>query len=125
LSDWFGVTPGILSNVLLQSFPIPPIFRKSTGVEENTVAGSLELLGQNYPNPVTRSTTITFGSAGGITTIQLFDASGRLVRTLVQQEFSRGTQSITVDRGQLPAGNYFYRLSNGGNSATRQMVVVD
>jgi len=125
LSDWFGVTPTVLSDVLLQSFPIPAIFRKSTGVDENTVAGSLELLGQNYPNPVTQSTTITFGSAGGITTIQLFDASGRLIRTLVQQEFSRGSQSITIDRGQLPAGNYFYRLSNGGNSATRQMVVVD
>ncbi len=126
LADWFGVSSTVLGNVLLQSFPIPPIFRKTTGVEENTVAGSYELLGQNFPNPVQKGTTITFGSAGGVTTIQLFDASGRLVRTLVQQEFSRGQHQVSVDRGSIPAGNYFYRLTNGaGESATRQMVVVD
>jgi uncharacterized protein (DUF1501 family) len=125
LADWFGVTPTVLSNVLLQSFPILPIFKKSTGLEENTVAGSQELLGQNYPNPVRGSTTITFASAGGVTTIQLFDASGRLVRTLVQQEFSRGQHQIAIERGNVPAGVYFYRLSNGRESATRQMTVVD
>jgi uncharacterized protein (DUF1501 family) len=125
LADWFGVSPTVLNKVLLQSFTIPPIFRKTTSVEENTVSGQSELLGQNYPNPVQRQTTITFGSTGGITTIQLFDASGRLVRTLIEKEFPRGKHQISVDRGNVPAGIYFYRLTNGRESATRQMVVVD
>lgn len=125
LADWFGVSPTVLSNVLLQPFTILPIFRKTTGVDEHTVAGSNELLGQNYPNPVQRNAVITFGSTGGLTTIQLFDVSGRLVRTLVQQEFSRGQHQVVLDRGSLPSGTYFYRLTNSSASATRQMTVVD
>ncbi len=128
LSDWFGVTPQVLSNVLLQQFTILPIFRKTTtptGIENATVSGSDEMLGQNYPNPVTRSTTITFATQGGATTIQLFDATGRLVRTLVQQDYPRGTHQVTMDRGALVPGNYFYRLTSGTAQASKKMLVMD
>jgi hypothetical protein len=47
------------------------------------------------------------------------------VRTLVQQEFSRGRHQVAIERGSMPAGTYFYRLTNGKESATRQMTVVD
>lgn len=126
LSDWFGVSPQILSNVLLQQFNILPIFKKTTqtGIENAVVSGSDDVLGQNYPNPVTRSTTITFATTGGATSIQLFDATGRLVRTLTQQEYPRGTHQITMDRGALAPGNYFYRLTSGNLQASKKMLVV-
>jgi uncharacterized protein (DUF1501 family) len=125
ISDWFGVSPTVLNNVLLQPFPILPIFRKQAGTEETTIAGSTDVLGQNFPNPVQHSTTITFGSQGGMVTIQLFDASGRLVKTLVQQDFARGQHQITFNRGSIPAGNYFYRITSEKDQATRRMVLVD
>ncbi len=88
LSDWFGVSPTVLSNVMLAPYPILPIFKKIAGVEETTQQGSTELLGQCYPNPVRSGTTITFSSTGSApTTIQLFDANGRLVRTLAQGSY--------------------------------------
>jgi uncharacterized protein (DUF1501 family) len=126
LSDWFGVDQTVLSNVMLASYPILPIFQKSTGVT-TTTSGSSELLGQCYPNPARGTTVITFAANGsGITTIQLFDESGRLVRTLVQQEFSRGQHEFTLDCGALPAGNYFYRLTtSSGESATQKMLVLN
>jgi hypothetical protein len=125
ISDWFGVSPTVLNNVMLQTYPILPIFKRSAGTEETIVSGSTDVLGQNYPNPVQQSTTITFGSQGGMVTIQLFDASGRLVKTLVQQEFARGQHQITFNRGSMPAGNYFYRLTSEKENATRRMIVVD
>ncbi len=126
LSDWFGVSPTVLSNVMLASYPILPIFKKSAGVDETTVAGSGELLGECYPNPVRGGTTITFSATGNSpTAIQLFDVNGRLVRTLAQGTYQRGQHQLTIDCGGLAAGNYFYRLTSGGESATRKMVVME
>jgi uncharacterized protein (DUF1501 family) len=125
LADWFQLPSSVMTDVLLQQFTVLPIFRKTNGVEETTVAGSDDLLGQNYPNPFKTSTTISFGTQGGATMIQLFDVSGRLVRTLVQQQYARGTYQITVNRDGLKAGNYFYRLITGNEQGTKQMVVVD
>lgn len=125
LADWFGVDTNMLSNVLLQSFSIPPIFRKTTSVAENTVAGSTEILGQNYPNPMQRNASIDFMSDGSMTTIQLFDANGRMLHLLAQQVFPQGAQTISINRGDLPAGIYFYRLTSEKETATRQMLVVD
>ncbi len=124
LSDWFGVSPTVLSNVMLAPYPILPIFRKTAGVEETTQQGSTELLGQCYPNPVRGGATVTFSSTGSApTTIQLFDVSGRLVRTLAQGNYTRGQHQLTIDCGGMAAGTYFYRLTSGGESATRKMLV--
>lgn len=127
LSDWFGVSPTVLSNVMMAPYPILPIFQKAAGIDETTVQGNYELLGQCYPNPVYGGTSITFSSTGtGTTTIQLFDANGRLIRTLVQQEFTRGQHQLTIDCSSFAPGNYFYRLTNGsGESATRKMLVIN
>ncbi len=125
LADWFQVSQTEMNDVLLQQFTVLPIFRKNSSVPETTISGSNELLAQNYPNPFSSETTITFSTQGGSTLIQLFDVSGRLVRTLVQQDYSRGTYQVAVSRSGLAAGNYFYRLISGNEQATRQMVVVD
>jgi uncharacterized protein (DUF1501 family) len=126
LADWFEVSPTVLGNVMLATYPILPIFRKEVEVAENSISGSTDLLEQCYPNPVNGGTTIPFSTVGGeVTTIQLFDASGRLVRTLVQQEFTRGKHEIIVDCKALSAGTYFYRLTSNSGSASRQMAVIN
>ena len=126
LSDWFGVSSTVMGNVLMQPFPILPVFRSNLAANNTVVSGSDEVLGQNYPNPVRGTTTINFASSGsGITTIQLFDASGRLVKTLAQGEFARGQHQVLVDRGGIAPGVYFYRLTNNSEQATRQMTVVE
>lgn len=126
LADWFQVPTQTMNNVLLQSFPISPVFKQSVNVDDNAVAAANEeALGQNYPNPFSKSTTISFASQGGMTTIQLFDAQGRLVRTILNQNMARGKHQVSIDRGSLPAGNYFYRLTNGSDQNTRKLIVTD
>ena len=125
LADWFQLDVATMNKVLLKNYAIQPIFKKTNNIEETTVSGSDEILGQNFPNPFSRSTTITFGSEGGHTTIQLFDVNGRLVRTILDKSMEKGTHKVTISRNGLPAGNYFYRLTNGRNKSTKRLVAVD
>jgi parallel beta-helix repeat protein len=82
-------------------------------------------LSQNNPNPFSRETSISFTlPVAGHTMLDVFDASGRLVETLVDEEMSAGIYTVTWDRENASSGVYFYRLSSNGNSMTRKMVVV-
>lgn len=125
LADWFQVSTQTMDKVLLRNFNVQPVFKKVNNVEETTVTGKDEVLGQNYPNPFTKSTTITFGSVGGMATIQLFDVNGRLVSTILQQEVDKGTHQININRDGLPAGTYFYRLTNDKEQSTKRLLIVD
>lgn len=125
LADWFGLNATAMNDVLLQSFSILPVFKQSAGVHSTaTAAGGVnEALGQNFPNPVSRSTSFEFRSEGGQVNIQLFDGQGRLIRVLHHGEAARGTHRVEVDRGGLASGHYFYRLTEGRTVATRKMVM--
>ncbi len=127
LTDWFGVTPQAVHDVLMEDYPILPIFRQNSATEVGEVAAvaSDELLGQNYPNPFSRTTTVSFTSKGGVVTLQLFDISGRLVKTVLQQDYSPGRHEVTMDRSGLAAGNYLYRLTNGSDQVTKKMIIID
>ncbi len=125
LADWFQVPQTVQNNVLLQNFTVLPVFRNTNNVNNTILSGSDELLGQNYPNPFSSSTSIKFSTTGGMTTIQLFDVSGRLVKTVVSQEYDRGSHEVLLYRDGLSAGNYFYRLTTGREQSTKQMLVVD
>lgn len=126
LADWFEVPQTTMNNILLQNYPILPVFKGSTSVQEHeAISSQNNTLGQNYPNPVRTTSTISFHSEGGITTVQLFDASGRQVQTITNQYYSKGDHNITFNRNGLPAGNYFYKLSNGIETQGRSMLIID
>lgn len=125
LADWFQIDTLTMNNILNGSYKIQPVFKKVNNVDETKVSGSNDILDQNYPNPFSRTTTITFGSDGGLVTIQMFDVSGRLIKTVLQQNMDKGKHQITINRGDLPPGQYFYRLTNNKNQSTKKLTVVD
>ncbi|MBL7717546.1 MAG: DUF1501 domain-containing protein [Flavipsychrobacter sp.] len=127
LADWFQVSQQTMTNVLQQNFPILPVFAPTTVGTETVVTGMDETLGQNFPNPFTKTTTINFGTDGnGPVTIELFDVAGRKVKTVCNQTFDRGKHEITINRDGLVSGTYFYRMTKGNeHAATKQMLVVD
>ena len=95
------------------------------------VIPSHHALYQNSPNPFNPTTTIRFDVArgGGMVTLQIFDVSGRLVRTLVDATEGEGQKSVEWDgrddRGEKAAtGIYFYRLTAPGFTQTRKMVLL-
>ncbi len=78
-----------------------------------------------YPNPVTVNSTITFTiTSPENVSVDLFDASGREVMNLVQEEVnSPGTYSTRVNVASLEKGVYFCRVKAGEFYTTRKLVV--
>jgi hypothetical protein len=86
-------------------------------------------LSQNYPNPFNPSTRIEFGLATpGHVSLRVYDALGRLVRVIVDENRSAGRHVESWDGrdgegGEAASGVYFYRLTAGDLKATRKMVL--
>lgn len=83
------------------------------------------VLKQNYPNPFNPSTTISF-SVPFKTTVRLevFDITGKLMITLLNEQKEAGNYSINYNAGYLASGTYFYRLTAGNNSITKKMLLL-
>jgi hypothetical protein len=87
-------------------------------------------LKQNYPNPFNPSTTIDFAIAGkDFVKIQVFDILGKLVTTLVSNNWTPGKYTVTWrgddQKGQLVAsGMYFYRLQAGSFTSIKKMLLL-
>jgi hypothetical protein len=61
----------------------------------------------------------------GEVTIQLFDVSGRLVRTPVRSAyFPAGDHSLMLDRQRLSSGRYWLRVRAGENEVTRPVLIL-
>jgi hypothetical protein len=82
-------------------------------------------LEQNYPNPFNPTTTITFAlPIKSFVSLRVFDALGREVATLVNDEFLAGRYSKKWDASGLPSGVYFYRLQAGSFVETRKLLLL-
>lgn len=87
-----------------------------TDVEGRLVVPTQFSLDQNYPNPFNPSTTIRFGlPTAASVRLTVYDALGREITTLINEERSAGyltaTWNGTNDAGaRVASGVYFYRL---------------
>lgn len=83
-------------------------------------------LHQNYPNPFNPSTTITFDlPESAATRLEVYNAIGRRIAVLIDQEHSAGTHTVSFDASHLSSGVYLYRLSADGNTIdTRTMTLI-
>lgn len=81
-------------------------------------------LAQNYPNPFNPSTVITFDMAERApVSLRVFNLLGQEVAALVDEVRGPGRHAVRFDAANLPSGVYFYRLTAGGASATKRMVL--
>ncbi len=77
------------------------------------------------PNPVQNEASISFViEKGSSITLNLFDASGRLVRTLAEGQFESGLHTLPFAAQSLPNGLYFIRLDARGVYALRRLSVM-
>ncbi|MCX7878601.1 MAG: S8 family peptidase, partial [Ignavibacteria bacterium] len=80
---------------------------------------------QNYPNPFNPNTTIKFDvPLSSDVEISLYDVTGRLVRSLLNQKLEAGTYRLNVELSELPSGVYFYNMRGMNFSETRKMVLI-
>jgi len=102
-----------------------------TGIEfvNGPVPAQFELA-QNYPNPFNPTTEITFAlPKAAPVLLEVFDLTGRVVATLVNQDLAAGTHKVAWNakngNGEsLASGVYLYRISAGDFVAAKKMVLV-
>ena len=82
-------------------------------------------LGQNYPNPFNPSTIIPYQLATSAhVRLEVFNLLGQRIATLVDGQRPAGAHTAMWNATGA-AGVYIYRLTMGGASLTRRMVLVD
>jgi hypothetical protein len=87
-------------------------------------------LAQNYPNPFSSSTQIsyTLPSSGNIV-LKVYDMLGREIKTLVNDYQSAQTYSMTWDGRSnggtdVPSGAYVYKLTVNGHTFTKTLTLI-
>ncbi|MDR3666051.1 MAG: T9SS type A sorting domain-containing protein, partial [Ignavibacteriaceae bacterium] len=78
-----------------------------------------------YPNPWNPTTTIRYQvPINTFVTIKLFDALGREISTLVNEEKPSGNYEVTLNGKNLSSGVYYYQMKAGNFIETKKIVLI-
>lgn len=84
-----------------------------------------KVIGNNYPNPFNPTTNIAFTLPSETqVNLSIYDITGRLVNTLVNQVLSAGSHQYQWNASNMSSGTYFYRISAPGFQVTKQMNLI-
>ncbi len=80
---------------------------------------------QNYPNPFNAETSISYalGESGNVN-LTVYNISGKLVDTLVDENQNTGTYTINWDASVYACGIYFYKLTANDKTMTKRMMLL-
>jgi hypothetical protein len=105
--------------------------RYPTGVaDRNELVPTDYDLAQNYPNPFNPSTNVVYQMPKqNHVAIRIYNTTGTLIRTLVDDVKSAGTHAATWDGRddfgrKVASGLYFYRMDSGEFSETQRMLLL-
>mgnify|MGYP005839630877 CR=1 FL=1 len=80
---------------------------------------------QNYPNPFNPLTNISYTiPASSFITLKVYDVLGNEIRTLVNEEKSKGNYEMEFNAIDLPSGIYFYRFQSANFVETKKMILL-
>jgi hypothetical protein len=101
-----------------------------TDVDDGIDVEFVTHLGQNHPNPFNPKTEIRFSlSQSGLTSLKIYDAQGRLVKTLVDGVLQAGDSEVIWNGDDakgvsVASGVYFYKLETPGKTVSKRMVLL-
>lgn len=134
VSTGLGNPADIFYNVLTDTLGVP---NSSAGVNNTTYHyfGTTTSINESLtdafqfsvsPNPIAKTAEIKYQIAEtGNVKIEMFDITGKMVKTIVNENQSKGPHSITFDKSSFSAGNYFFTISNGSATETKKIVIVE
>ena len=120
-------TPGLVE-AAVDDFSLETFSPDLTGVPGAPAGRAVFALGPGRPNPFAGSTTLSFSmERGGTARLAVFDASGRMVRQLVNGPIAAGAHTVAWDgrddrQARVPSGIYFYRLDVGGQHRQEKLL---
>jgi hypothetical protein len=109
--------------------PNTVLYLEDVRFEDRNPAG-VQLLNQSladhkvFPNPMTSSSTITYTLIDNSpVSINVYDISGRLVRTIFNGNLPKGEHKAIFERGNLQAGMYIYKIQAGAQVETGKIII--
>ena len=79
----------------------------------------------NFPNPFKTNTTIEFQThTTSHVLLTVYNQTGEIINTLVNQTLSPGLHSVDFNGSSLPGGIYFYKLQVDNYVTTQKMILV-
>ena len=82
-------------------------------------------LSDSYPNPFNPTTSINYGlEIDGYVEIMVYDAAGRLVDELINQNQEAGYHSITWNASNQASGMYFAKMIAGDVVQTQKLILL-
>jgi hypothetical protein len=107
-------------------FTITEVFPlATTSVDASVVLPDRMNLEQNYPNPFNPLTTINYSLLQrAIVTLRVYDALGKMITELVNDNIEAGYHQVQFDGSSLSSGVYFYRLRAGNVIQTKKFLLM-
>ncbi len=128
LSDYNFVdepTESGLYSYRLKQIDFDGSYEYSNEVDVNFIFTNDFRLSQNYPNPFNPSTTIEYQiPQSSFVTIKVYDALGKEVVTLVNEEKPAGIHEVNFKPKDLTSGLYLYKIKAGNFEETRKMLLL-
>ena len=98
-------------------------FGSATSVTEMS-SGDLNLTVS--PNPVSKTATIDYElKTDGKVMIQLFDIKGALVKTIADENQSKGKQTAFLSKSGVSAGTYLLKITTNSGVASKKIIVTE
>jgi len=88
---------------------------------------NMNFLGQNYPNPFNPVTNIPFSiSKSGTVKIELFDITGRLIKTITNQYYNKGNYILQCSFSDLnlSSGVYIYKINAADFCCSKHLIYI-
>jgi hypothetical protein len=93
--------------------------------DDNSMIASSFGLNQNYPNPFNPTTEIAYSiQEAGFVNLSVYDISGRLVTTLVNEHRENGYYTVQFNASDLSSGVYLYTIESTGLTLTKKLMLV-
>jgi len=91
----------------------------------NVTANGLSV-GQNYPNPFSKTTQISYSlTKSSDVTFSVYDMTGRVLVNNVYTNSGAGQHMINLDANSFQPGVYFYTFNVNGNKVTKKMIITE
>ena len=117
--------PKYVVSALLGAYKLLGISSPATDVKNEESIPSAYTLYQNYPNPFNPTTNIKFAlPQSGRVKLTIYDALGREVETLINNELAAGTHIIAWNAKNMASGIYLYRIEANNFVQVNKMLLV-
>jgi Secretion system C-terminal sorting domain len=120
----------ILNNHIFAGANVTSVWRRPLGELTALQPISNEIpnqysISQNYPNPFNPTTHIKFQiPKSGFVLLKVYDALGREISTLVNEQLNPGTYETIWDASNYPSGVYYYSFQSGDFGQTKKMILM-